>query len=394
MPQTLTDFPAGRLRPWLCDVLLSFWAASGFDPVHGAFVEKFEPEGRPSDEDYTRVRVQARQIYVFSHAAVAGFSDVGLARAESAFAFLQQHAWDGTAGGWFQRLRRSGPPLDRTKDSYDHAFMLLAMAWLYRAGGNSHVLERARETIVFFDGALGQTRGGVFDGYAEQQFAAGRELPLPRRQNPHMHLLEAFVALYEASGDPFWRDHAARILELFNRHFFKDGQLVEFFDRDWREIPHEGRCLREPGHFFEWTWLLHRYATLTGDTSVEPAMRQLHDWAWRHGVDRESGAPWVAFEECDPGGKVLAGGHKRLWPQTEAVKSALAIYERFRDDTALKQAKLLLGGLFTNFASLERPDWREQTDRDGRLLRDGMPSSSLYHLFLAVAEAVRVLPES
>jgi mannose/cellobiose epimerase-like protein (N-acyl-D-glucosamine 2-epimerase family) len=246
-----------------------------------------------------------------------------------------------------------------------------------------------------YEGALGQVRGGNFDGYAEQQVSPGAELPLPRRQNPHMHLLEAFVALYEASGDDFWRARAARILDLFRRHFFQEGQLVEFFDRDWQETPHEGRRLREPGHFFEWAWLLHRYAVLTGDSSVEPAMRALHDWAWQHGVDRESKAPWVAFEELDPEGRVLAGGSKRLWPQCEAVKSALAIHERFGDAEALTltQAQLLLGGLFTNFASLARPDWREQIDRDGKLIRDGMPASSLYHLYLAVAEAVRVLPE-
>jgi len=75
------------------------------------------------------------------------------------------------------------------------------------------------------------------------------------------------------------------------------------------------------------------------------------------------------------------------------VKSALAIYERFGVEEALKRAKLLLGGLFSNFANLERPDWREQTDREGKLIREGMPSSSLYHLYLAVAEAVRVLPQ-
>ena len=34
--------------------------------------EKFEADGRPSGEDSTRVRVQARQIFVFSHAAAAG----------------------------------------------------------------------------------------------------------------------------------------------------------------------------------------------------------------------------------------------------------------------------------------------------------------------------------
>lgn len=394
MSQLTELLPAERLQAWLTGTLLPFWAETGFDRTHGAFVEKFEPSGAPTAEDYTRVRVQARQIYVFSHAAAAGFSEVGLQRARQAFGFLDAHAWDRAQGGWFHRLRRSGPPLDRAKDSYDHAFMLLAMAWLYRAGGDESVLARAGETIDFFDAHLGLTRYGAFDGYSEQQVAPGAAPPLPRRQNPHMHLLEAFLALYEASGDPQWRRRAERLFDLFERHFFDaaSGQLIEFFDRDWREVQQEGRRLREPGHHFEWTWLLHRYATVTGDARAVAAMRPLYDWAWEMGVDRGSAAPDTVFEEVDPQGRVLNGGSKRLWPQTEAIKACLAIYERFGDDEALRRAGRLLAALFRSFAGLDHPRWREQLDREGKPIRAGMPSSSLYHLFLAVAEAIRVLP--
>jgi mannose/cellobiose epimerase-like protein (N-acyl-D-glucosamine 2-epimerase family) len=399
MPQILpVSSPAltgAQLRPWLSETLLPFWASTGFDADHGAFVEKFEAEGRPSREDYTRVRVQARQIFVFAHAAAAGFSGVGLERAQSAFAFLEAHAWDRTQGGWFHRLSRSGQPLDRTKDCYDHAFLLLALAALYRAGGDAAVLRHAEATAAFLEAALGQTREGAFDGYAERQVVPGEPTPLPRRQNPHMHLLEAFLALYEASGEARWLERARRLHDLFHRHFYSDGQLVEFFDADWREVPHGGSHagrLREPGHFFEWAWLLHRYATLSGDAAAATTMRPLYDWAWQHGVDREGGAPWVAFEQLDSAGHVLAGGSKRLWPQCEAVKAALAVHERFGNGDALERAQRLLGGLFTTFAGLDRPDWREQVDRDGNVIREGMPASSLYHLYLAVAESARVLP--
>ena len=394
MPQTdparSLAITGARLETWLRDVLLPFWATEGFDAANGAFVEKFEPSGLPSGEDYTRVRVQARQIYVFSHAAAAGTGDVGLAPARRAFAFLETHAWDREEGGWFHRLRRSGPALDRTKDSYDHAFLLLAMAWLYRATGEAAVLRRAEQTGDFLDAALGQVRGGAFDGYAERRIAAGQALPLPRRQNPHMHLLEAFLALYEASGEARWLDRARQIFDLFQRHFFDaaTGQLVEFFGRDWRELPQNGRRLREPGHFFEWTWLLHRYALASGDGSAPDAMRPLYGWAWENGVDADD----VVFEELDSDGGMLNGGSKRLWPQTEAVKASLAVYERFGDTEALARAQRLLAALFTTFADLERADWREQVDRDGKLIRAGMPSSSLYHLYLAAAEALRGLP--
>src|SRR3546814_17010414 len=80
---------------------------------------------------------------VFSHAAASGLSDLGLDRAHRAFAFLETHAWDRDGGGWFHRLRRSGPPVDCAKDCYDHAFLLLAMAWLYRASGKAGEIGRA-----------------------------------------------------------------------------------------------------------------------------------------------------------------------------------------------------------------------------------------------------------
>lgn len=383
-------FEGARLRPWLQGTLLPFWAGTGFDARHGAFVEKFGADGRPDGADGTRSMVQARQIFVFCHAG-AGVSDVGLAAARRAFAFLDDHAWDRDGGGWIHSLTYEGRPLDRTKDCYDQAFLLLAMAALYRTDGDARVLARAEETAAFLDRVLARTRDGAFDGYAERAMAQGAPLPLPRRQNPHMHLLEAYLQLYEASGEARWLERAQGILALFRRHFFKEGQLVEFFDADWHEVAQDGRRLREPGHFCEWVWLLHCYATLSGDESPADAIRALWGWARSKGIDRAGAAPGVVFEELDPDGRVLAGGRKRLWPQCEAVKAALAMHERFGDEDALDEARLLLSGLFTTFAGLDRPVWREQVDRDGRLLREGMPASSLYHLYLAAAEAVRVL---
>lgn len=390
-PPPPSTFAGERLRFWLQQTLLPFWAEAGFDAGAGAFVEKFDAAGRPDCGDGTRAMVQGRQIFVFCHAAAAGFGDLGLAAARRAFAFLDEHGWARDGGGWIHSFTYDGRPLDRTRDCYDQAFLLLALAALYRVERDARVLARAGETADFLDRALKQTRNGVFDGYAERMVAPGAALPLPRRQNPHMHLLEAFLELYDASGEARWLERARQMLDLFQWHFFKDGQLVEFFDADWNEVAQEGRCLREPGHFCEWTWLLHRYMTLSGDDRPADAMRALWQGARAKGIDRRGAVANLVFEALDPEGNVLAGGRKRLWPQCEAVKAALAMVERFGDNEARKKAQQLLAGLFTTFARLDRPVWREQVDRDGRLLRKGMPASSLYHLYLATAEAVRVL---
>src|SRR5690606_37357923 len=110
---------------------------------------------RPAGGDETRAMVQARQIFTFCHAAGAGFGDAGLAPARRAFAFLEAQAWDREAGGWFHSLTYGGRPLDRTKDCYDQAFLLLAMGALYRVDRDPRVLARAEETAGFLDRVLG-----------------------------------------------------------------------------------------------------------------------------------------------------------------------------------------------------------------------------------------------
>ncbi len=385
-------FSAAELQEWLRRTVLPFWATDGFDSVNGAFVEKLDLQARPSREDYTRVRVQARQIYVFAHAHKAGLYPDGLTRAQAAYTFLSRHAWDRESGGWYHLLRRNGTPLERTKDCYDHAFILLALAWLYQAGADEGVLAQVHRTMEFLDRALRLERGGDFDGYREHWVDPGQETPLPRRQNPHMHLLEAFLALHEATGGPEWLARAKAIVGLFTRHFYdaETGQLTEFFGHDWRERARDGVQLREPGHHFEWVWLLHRYGQFTGEDWVRPVMRRLFDWAWRRGIDRREGGIFGAYDAIDPDGQVLAGGSKRLWPQTEALKACLALGEAGGDPAAKDGAAAILDSLFGNFVSREHALWHDQFSGTGAMIAPAIPASSLYHLYLAISEVLRL----
>ena len=394
MSQAHESFSYGSLKTWLIDTVLPFWAAAGFDSRHGAFVEKLDLSGEPSRDDYTRVRVQARQIYVYAHAAHLGLYPQGLDLAREAWGFLDRHAWDRAEGGWFHRLHRNGGLLDRTKDCYDHAFVLLALAWLYRAGGDAAVLERARETVAYLDACLRLERNGGFDGYAERARAAGEELPLPRRQNPHMHLFEALLALYEATEEPEWLARAEAIHGLFEARFHDadTGQLIEFFDRDWNEVTVDGTLIREPGHHFEWVWLLHRYGQLSGSDAVLPTMQRLFAWGWEQGIDRGPEGPFAAYDAADPAGRILQGGSKRLWPQTEALKACLALAERRASAEAEAGIDALLRGMFAGFVSFDHALWQDQLDGAGRMIAPAIPASSLYHLFLAMAETLRVMP--
>src|SRR5262249_53510200 len=93
----------------------------------------------------------------------------------------------------------------------------------------------------------------------------------PRLQNPHMHLIEASLSLFEATGEERFLDQARQIAALFNRLLFNGHTLGERFTQGWRRIEgEEGRVL-EPGHHFEWTWILSLYQRHTGEDVVSPA---------------------------------------------------------------------------------------------------------------------------
>ena len=79
-----------------------------------------------------------------------------------------------------------------------------------------------------------------------EEFAPGRtEMKLPRRQNPHMHLLEALLALHVATSEKNWLRRAGVLVDLFRRRLVDPatGALIEFFTADWQQAPGTGaRC--------------------------------------------------------------------------------------------------------------------------------------------------------
>ena len=373
------DDAAERARAWLFDGALGLWAEVGLDRETGGFVDWLNLDGAPALDAAKRLRVQARQIYVFSRAALAGWDGPGLATARAGHEFLIDHFWH-SDGGWIFSVDRQGRPRDQTRGTYEQAFALLAFAWYHRASGDAGALDWAGRTLEFLDHALADPEhGGYHESIPER---------LPRRQNPHMHLLEALVALHQATGNQDYLVRAGALAELFRDRFFdaSSGTLGESFAADWS--PLEGAAGRElePGHHFEWAWLLHEYARATGEIAILDAADLLYGFAWVHGTDPADG---LAYDAVAPDGTPRRQT-KRLWPQTEALKAHLALRQSAAHPEAAGRAEAALDGLFDKYLCLRPGLWREQLGPDRVNMADRVPASSLYHLYLALAEYLRV----
>ena len=144
-----------------------------------------------------------------------------------------------------------GEVLDSKRDLYDQAFALLACSARIAAGDGA-AKDYALAILAFINTEL----ASPFGGWREDD----RQL-LPRRANPHMHLLEAFMALHESAPDEGFLEYAHKVTVLFDKHFFDPEirALREFFNDDWSTAGAANSELIEPGHMMEWAFLLKRF---------------------------------------------------------------------------------------------------------------------------------------
>ncbi len=370
------------IHKWMLDTTLPWWAEHGVDRELGGYVEQITPDGRDAQIAFKRTRVTARQIYVFSHGYLLGFKP-GLELAQHGVDYLINRTWNGPDKGFARRLTRDGAPLDPTPDLYDHAFVLFALSWHYKASGDPTSKEWMHRTLDYTESHL-RVKGG--EGF-------WHELPPKgwRQQNPHMHLTEACLAAFEATGEDRFAKLAKEIVGVFTSRFFdtKSQTLAEYFTEDLARAPgDEGRII-EPGHQLEWSWILNSCRKQLG-LQLAPQIRALANFAETHGVDPSSK---ITFNSVRDDGAPIDRA-SRTWPNTERMKAAIALYELDGVDpsAAIESSAALL---FDRYLGRTLPaTWIDLVDADGKPVPGNAPASTLYHVFLAFAEVLRVSDQS
>jgi mannose/cellobiose epimerase-like protein (N-acyl-D-glucosamine 2-epimerase family) len=373
--------PAGQagLR-WLADHAWPLWLAHGIDWRRRAFHEHLDPASLQCHAPFRRLRVAARQTYVFSKAA-----RYHIPRANEAVAlgldFLQGPAWL-PDGGFAWRFDLDNQPIDKTLDLYDHAFVLLAFSAAAEVVGADRVRADAVALVDHIVRRFAHPQGGYRDSIPPPPHPPPQAGEGVRLQNPHMHLFEALLAASEAfGGEPFF-NYASGLATLFAARLFqaKEGALPEYFDEALAPRREAGRFVAEPGHHYEWIWLLHRYETAAAamNVAIDPALKLAADslfaFAERHGVNPSSG---LVANSVRSDGTPSDGGF-RLWPQTERLK---AVARRQPD-----RLPAALDALERHFAGVRPGLWIERMDAMGHAIAEPAPATSLYHLTAAFTD--------
>lgn len=365
-----------QLRTFVIERALPLWASEGWDSARGGFAERLHHDGTADREASRRLRVQARQIYCFAKAAQLGWYAAGRDIALRGLDYMLTRAKspDGKPG-FVTLLAADGSIISEKRDTYDHAFVLLALAALYQLDRDSQIRTEIVSVLEFLDNDLRSGQGGYLEGVPNM---------LPRRQNPHMHLLEAMIALFDVTRDAAFQGRAGEIFSLFETRFYDPRKQVlgEYFEHDWSTIH---PISIEPGHQAEWVWLLKGFERITGRPTDQYRSALL-----KSALRYQDALTGCLVDQGNADGQITKSSG-RCWPQTEIAKAWMAQAE-IGDPRAATEARSALVRLERYY--LRHPvkgGWYDNFDHRGDAETAPISASTFYHLVCAIAEADRSL---
>lgn len=413
LPETPTpDFRSPHfLRAHIADTM-AFYHPHCIDPA-GGFFHYYKDDGTVYDASHRHLVSSTR--FVFNYAmAYREFGDPEYLEAvKHGLRFLREKHRNATTGGYAWTLRD-----DRVDDDMNHcygvAFVLLAYSCGLKAG-----IEEARgwmdETWQLLEKHFWEAESGLYKDEADAQW----NFSTYRGQNANMHMCEAMLAAFEASGERRYLERALTLADnMARRQAAMAGGLVwEHYDPDWRidwnyHLDDPKHLFRpwgfQPGHQTEWAKLLLILDRHVDADWLVPTARQLFDAATRHSWDEQRGGLYYGFapeSRRQPGmtgapigqyrgeGMFVCDDDKYFWVQAESLAAAALLATRTGDAVYWDWYDRLWAYSWRHLVDHRHGAWYRILDADNRKYDDEKSPAGKtdYHTMGACHEALNVV---
>lgn len=324
------------------EALLLHWHSHSVRP-DGSFHLRFDRAWKPLPQTELDLTGQARLVYAFA-AGHEIFPDAGYLKvARRGASLMLERFLDSAHGGFFHVVGPDGQPRSGIKRAYDHAFAVLALAEVYRVGGDVRFRDAALSAWTDTERGFTDPAGGLYNE-CNRDFSP---MPGARTQNPLMHMFEALLTLRAASGDARAEAGARRLGDfvankLLQGHADGGAHIPEWYDEHWTPLPtKEAGGYVDLGHQFEWCHLFTTGAVVSpvyapvAERLMGNALATAYDEndggcamrAYPEGVEPDRRKGWWQQAECLHGLMVMAQTTSRtdLWRRYEQT---LALVKR------------------------------------------------------------------
>ena len=376
-----------KLEFLLIKIILPYWENNGIDFNKGGFYEFLNTSGKGFGE-IRRTRLIARQIYSFSEGFALGWEGPVEKVIKHGLDFFIKHKMITNSGRLAKSINLKNSELNFSHDLYDYAFFLFCLAEISnRAKFKDFAEEYAQKTLSHLELNWRHPKIGFLEDPINSFFL---------KSNPHMHMLEACLH-WEIKGDSRvhqFREIADEIVELAISKFIdpEKGFLYELFNKDW-SIPDKQEFLMiEPGHQFEWGYLLLKWSLLRDNYKVYKYAKNLIDIGENFGISNKNSSVVnsinknLSFEDANC----------KIWPQTERVKVWSLIFGNHKKfDYGLEESSNSLTKSINNLnIFLKKKEnealWEEILDLNGDFIKMPNKASSLYHIVCAISNLNKI----
>jgi len=307
---------------------MAFYHPHEIDP-NGGFFHYYRDDGTVYDTHHRHLVSSTR--FVFNHAMA--YREFGnpedLKATEHGLRYLREVHRNPVTGGYAWTLR-DGVVEDTTNHCYGVAFVLLAYSCALKAG-----IEQARawmeETWELLEQRFWEPAFGLYKDEADADWNFSDY----RGQNANMHMCEAMLAAFEASGDARYRNRAQLLPDhmTLRQAAQGNGLVWEHYDRNWQidwnyNLDNPKHLFRpwgfQPGHQTEWAKLLLILDRHVQADWLVPTARHLFDTAVARSWDDVHGGLVYGFA---PDGSVC-DDDKYFWVQAESLATEALLAAR------------------------------------------------------------------
>ena len=257
--------------------ILPFWTERMQEKT-GGFLGRIDGRGRPVPDAPKGAILNARILWTFATAYRVLGDTAWRAVADRAFIQVRDHFQDPDFGGIYWSLDAQGRPLDTRKQFYALAFAVYGLAGYYHATGSKEALDLAVRLYRDIEAHSLDRSGGGYLEAAQRDWSPIADMRLSEKDrndaktmNTHLHILEAYTALYRVWPDEGLRMRLTALVELFLTRFTRpDGHLTLFFDEEWKPQS----TLLSFGHEIETSWLLPEAAEALGCPGLSERVKE------------------------------------------------------------------------------------------------------------------------
>jgi mannobiose 2-epimerase len=350
--------------------ILSYWIKHSVEKNGDGFYGAVDLNGTPILSAKKSCVLNARILWTFSASAELYKSTEYEIMADRAFHVLRDYFADLDFGGYYMELHPDNSVASDIKHTYAQAFVIYSLCKYYSLKQSEEVLQVIKKFFALLEK---KTKDPDHDGYfeaftrdwkviGENRMADNNE---PKSMNTHLHVLEAYAALFNVWKDESVKIRLDEIIRLFIEKIIrKDGHMGLFFNENFMETD-GSRGICSYGHDIEASWLLYEAAEILGEPEIIEVMRYLSikmvDAVERSGLDKDGGL----FLESTRDGSHLRT-NKHWWLQAENLVGFMNAFQLTCDIKYWRIVKLSWNFINDHVIDHERGEWYTKVNRAGQ----------------------------